>query len=715
MRFRKLRDGFYINFVSKETPQEGRIFNIALSLGFTGSLAGWIVTLGTAASPMSILATALLPASIMLMLLVINKTRNYRAGGLLVSAIFCDIGFPFVFFTSGGIHSGMLAYLILGVVVISVLLKGKDFVIMLTIYLVINVACFFAQMLGIVYVKPIETEFMLYLDIATSFVIACLLTVLVLKYQRQEYEKAQKAAEEASGAKSEFLSNMSHEIRTPMNAIIGMTSIGKSSSSMERKDYAFEKIEAASTHLLGIINDILDMSKIEAGKLELSLSDFDFEKMLQKVVNVVNFRVDEKHQKLTVHIDKRIPRALIGDDQRLAQVVTNLLSNAVKFTPEEGAIRVDTQLLDEENGVCTIKIAVADSGIGISPEQQARLFTSFQQAESSTSRKFGGTGLGLAISKRIVEMMDGRIWVESEPGHGSTFIFTVKVKCGASQRPSLLHPGVNWKNIRVLAVDDAPDIREYFAEIARGFGIRCDVASGAGEACDLIGRNGPYDLYFIDWQMPGMNGIELARSITGSGGGQSVVIMISSTEWSVIEEDAKRAGVCKFLPKPLFPSMIADCINECLGVGNLLANGDDQRETDDFSGRRILLAEDVEINREIMLALLEPTNLVIDCAENGAEAVRRFSENPGGYDMIFMDLQMPEMDGYEATRRIRAFEAREKPPAAGSKGIPIIAMTANVFREDIEKCLEAGMDGHLGKPLDLNEALDKLRKYLTQT
>jgi signal transduction histidine kinase/CheY-like chemotaxis protein len=647
------------------------------------------------------------------MFLAINKTRNFRVGGLLVSVLFCDIGFPFVFFTSGGVHSGMLAYLLLGAVVISVLLKGKDFVIMLAIYLVINVVCFFAQMLGIVYVKPIETEFMFYLDIATSFVIACLMTVLVLKYQRQEYERAQKAAEEASRIKSEFLSNMSHEIRTPMNAIIGMTSIGKSSAAIERKDYAFEKIEAASTHLLGVINDILDMSKIEAGKLELSFSDFDFEKMLQKVVNVINFRVDEKHQKLTVHIDKKIPRMLVGDDQRLAQVVTNLLSNAVKFTPDEGIIRVDTQLLSEEDGVCAIQIAVTDSGIGISREQQARLFTSFQQAESSTSRKFGGTGLGLAISKRIVEMMGGNIWIESEVGRGSTFAFTVRLKRGASQKSSLLSPGVNWTNIRALAVDDAPDIREYFAEIANGFGMMCDVASGAEDACDLIDRNGPYDIYFVDWKMPGVNGIELTRIITERCGGQSVVIMISSTEWSVIEDEAKSAGISRFLAKPLFPSMIADCVNECLGINNLLVKDDDRTELDDFSGRRVLLAEDVEINREIMLALLEPTKLAIDCAENGVEAVKRFSEDPGGYDMIFMDLQMPEMDGYEATRQIRSFEARERP--SPSQGIPIIAMTANVFREDIEKCLEVGMNGHLGKPLDLNEVLNKLREYLGQS
>jgi signal transduction histidine kinase/DNA-binding response OmpR family regulator len=688
-----------------ETPQEGRIFNIALSLGFLGSVGGWLITFGTATSPMSLLATALLPFSILLMLFIINKTRNYRAGGFLTSIVFCDIGFPFVFFSSGGIYSGMLAYLLLGAIVISVLLNGKDFVIMLVIYLAINVMCFFAQMTGIVIVKPIETEFMLYVDIAVSFVIACVMMVLVLKYQKLEYEKARQAAEDASRTKSDFLSNMSHEIRTPMNAIIGMTAIGKSAAAVAQKDYAFEKIETASSHLLGVINDILDMSKIEAGKLELSFSDFDFEKLLQRVTNVISFRVDEKNQKLTVHIDKKIPRILTGDDQRLAQVITNLLSNAVKFTPEEGIIRVDTQLLDEKDGLCTVQIKVTDTGIGISGEQQARLFTSFQQAENSTSRKFGGTGLGLAISKRIIEMMGGRIWIESEAGRGSTFGFIIQARRGISQGYSPLIPGADWTNIRVLAVDDAQDIREYFADIARGFGIMCDTAPGGEEACNLIDRNGPYDIYFIDWRMPGIDGIELSRRIRDRGGNKSVVIMISSTEWSVIEKDAKNAGINKFLPKPLFPSIIADCINECLGTAPADKSAK-KTKMDDFSGHRVLLAEDVEINQEIVLIMLEPSNLVIDCARNGTEALKLFSENPDGYEMIFMDVQMPEMDGYEATRRIRAFEKNRE------KKIPIIAMTANVFREDIEKCLDAGMNGHLGKPLVLDSVLDTLREYL---
>ncbi|MDR2608431.1 MAG: response regulator [Treponema sp.] len=548
----------------------------------------------------------------------------------------------------------------------------------------------------------------------------------ILRYERiQNLIKAEEEALSSTRAKSNFLANMSHEIRTPMNAIIGMTAIGKSAQETERKDYCFNKIEDASTHLLGVINDILDISKIEANKLELSLAEFNFEKMLQRVVNVITFRVDEKRQHFTVDIDRHIPRFLLGDDQRLAQVITNLLSNAVKFTPEEGNIFLRARLIEEGakepvpagEGICVLQIEVTDTGIGISAEQQSYLFASFQQADSSTSRTYGGTGLGLAISKRIVEMMGGEIWIKSELGKGSTFTFTAKVHKGRDAPPAYLNPGINWKNIRVLAVDDEKVTLDYFREISGRFGFSCDLAPGGKEAISMIASKGSYDLYFVDWKMPGMGGVELVRRIregaekNDSRAGKPVVVMISAADLNSIENEARAAGVDKFLFKPLFPSSIADLINECLGSGSLTGREGVKLETaDSFPGRQLLLAEDVEINREIVQALLEPTGLIVNCAENGVEALKMFSEAPGQYDLILMDIQMPEMDGYEATRQIRALEAARR--AEFPKRIPIIAMTANVFREDIEKCLAAGMNDHVGKPLNLEEVLQKLRKYL---
>ena len=522
-------------------------------------------------------------------------------------------------------------------------------------------------------------------------------------------DAAKNKADFESRQKSAFLANMSHEIRTPMNAIIGMTSIGKSSTGDERKDYCFTKIEEASQHLLGVINDILDMSKIEANMFILSEEEYNFEKMLQRVVNVISFRVEEKRQKLTVHIDKNIPRQLIGDDQRLAQVITNLLGNSVKFTPEEGAITLSASLLEENNGVCELQLEVTDTGIGLSPQQQVTLFHSFQQAESSTTRKYGGTGLGLSISKSIIEMMGGRIWVDSELGQGATFAFTTLATRAEEHLESPSHSYLNWVNLRVLVVDDDPDILAFFQELLKEFGAYCDTADSGAKALELIRQKGVYNVYYIDWQMPGMDGIELAHElklIASPVGVNPVLVMISSGDWHLVEQEAKNEGVSKFLTKPLFPSAIVESLSEILGTKRDEAEDDQADLGGIFAGRRILLAEDVEINREIVMTLLEPTGIGITCAENGLEAVRLFSAAPQQFELILMDVQMPELDGYDATRRIRALDADQAPD------VPIIALTANVFREDIEMCLDAGMNDHLGKPIDLNELIKKLREYL---
>jgi CheY-like chemotaxis protein len=296
--------------------------------------------------------------------------------------------------------------------------------------------------------------------------------------------------------------------------------------------------------------------------------------------------------------------------------------------------------------------------------------------------------------------------VESELGKGSKFIFTFSMKRGVEEERKLLDEGVNWENIRIFAVDDEAEIREFFSLVAENLGISCTVAVSGEEAAEMIEQDDNYNIYFIDWKLPCMSGIELARKIKTSTAKNSIVVIFSSVDWNTIEHDAREAGVDKFLSKPLFPSMIVDVINTCIYKKIKTEVDLETVSADDFTGYSILLVDDVDINREIVLSLLEPTGLSVDCAENGLQAFKMFEDSQDKYGMILMDIQMPEMDGYEATRQIRALGTRQ------AKTVPIIAMTANVFREDIDKSLEVGMNGHIGKPIDFDEVMKELRKYL---
>ena len=525
-------------------------------------------------------------------------------------------------------------------------------------------------------------------------------------------QAAEAEAHKASQAKTEFLSRMSHEMRTPLNAIIGMLNMAMDTNDSKKIQNYLDKASGASKHLLNLINDVLDMSKIEADKFELTNSDFNLEKMLINIINVVNFRAEAKYQNFLVKLNRDVPLVLHGDELRLSQVITNLLTNAVKFTPEYGNVILSVEKTEETSNEITLKMEVSDSGIGISGEQQKRLFSSFEQADNSISHKFGGTGLGLAISKRIVELMGGRIWIESELDKGAKFIFTVKLIKGNEIIHDELKVKIDANNVKILAVDDSEEMRVYFSVVMESFNLHCDVASGGHEALELIKNNKdkPYDIIFVDWLMPGMNGIELTKEIKTISENNPSIILLSASDWNSIENEAIAAGVKQFIPKPLFPSMLVDAINECLGVesakNNARGTQDVMEAVYDFSNYTILAAEDNEINREILIAILDKTGAFVDFAENGKIAISMFKSNPDRYDLILMDVQMPEMNGYDATRAIRALES------SNAKDVPVIAMTANVFREDIENCISAGMNDHVGKPIDPESLYKKIGNYI---
>jgi signal transduction histidine kinase/CheY-like chemotaxis protein/ferredoxin len=517
---------------------------------------------------------------------------------------------------------------------------------------------------------------------------------------------AKEAALAGTQAKSDFLSNMSHEIRTPMNAIIGMIRIAENTGDTGKLRYCLSMIKGASVHLLGIINDILDMSKIESGKFDLDCSPFDLEKTLSRICDIIDEKIEQKNLVLNVLPALDMPMRYRGDELRLAQVLTNLLSNAAKFTPEGGRISVRAEETERQKNVSRLRFSITDTGIGMSEEQKARIFRPFQQADKDITRRFGGTGLGLVISKNIVEKMNGRIWVDSEPDAGSSFVFEVELtRIKTRTEKTAVSGNFSGKTPHVLVVEDDPELLDRLARGIGEFGAVYEPAQNLEEAKKLAAEHS-YDVVFVDARLSHQSkdpseqtGLKTAKTLGRFINPEKIVMICSFLEWNRIEEKAVSIGIKRRLDKPVFLSNLFEALSPAKETGP--ADKYDKTRPD-FSGVSLLLAEDIDINREIFLALLEDTGIGIDTAENGKVALGMFKENPGKYDIIIMDMQMPEMDGIKATRAIRAIGTEE------AKNIPIVAMTANVFKEDIERCLAAGMNGHLKKPVEEKALLEKI-------
>ncbi|MGB2579584.1 PAS domain S-box-containing protein [Elusimicrobium simillimum] len=551
----------------------------------------------------------------------------------------------------------------------------------------------------------------LYEDGKLSRTVGMTMDVTARHKMEKDIIEAKEAAEEANKAKSQFLSNMSHEIRTPMNAIIGMTKIAKASNDVSKIREFLGKVETSSDHLLDIINTILDLSKIDSGKFELYNEEFDLEKTLVDLISVVSVKSDEKHQELFVKIDNNVPRTLFGDSTRLAQVLMNLLSNAVKFTPDSGNVQLAVTAKGRESDTVELEFSVSDTGIGLTKDQLKNLFRAFEQADSSITKRYGGTGLGLAISKRIVHMMNGEIGVVSDYGVGSEFKFNVFIKVvgDGSDHVGDIISKQDRRKINILVVDDSHEILEYMENILGAHNLPCQTADSGEKALikveQAIKDQKPFNIIFMDLKMEGLDGLETTKKIKQIRDDNSVVIMMSMYEMDKIETAARRAGISKFLSKPVFPSTIINTINEIVG-GNSVTKKTVKEKKYNFNFKSVLVVEDMEINREILANILESSKVKVAMAEDGQEAVDMFKKDPYAFDLILMDVQMPKMDGYTATRVIRGLDE------ARAKDIPIIALTANAFKEDIDAALNAGMNGHLTKPIDENKLFETLNSYL---
>ena len=521
---------------------------------------------------------------------------------------------------------------------------------------------------------------------------------------------AYRAAENASRAKTEFLSNMSHDIRTPMNAIVGLTAIaGANIESQDRVVECLGKITKSSRHLLGLINEVLDMARIESGRISLAEEDFSLPELVDNLLTLTKPAIDEHHHQLEVHVEHIEHEAVCGDSLRIQQVFVNLMSNAVKYTPDGGNITLTIK--EKPNGFSELgcyEFSIEDNGIGMTPEFQKIMFEPFSRADDHRTTKVQGTGLGMAIARNIVNLMNGDIQVESAPNKGTKITVTVYLKLQENEKEQ----EKELLDLPVLVVDDDKTCCESTVATLQEIGIAGEwVLTGkeAVERCAARHKTGrDYFAVILDWKMPEIDGIATARKIRERVGEDVTIIILTSFDFSEIEEEARAAGVNAFMAKPLFRSRLTATLRQFTS-GKKEENARNYLEDfakENYAGKRILLVEDNELNREIATEIIGMTGVTIDSAENGKIAVEKVMEAPEKwYDLIFMDIQMPIMNGYEATAAIRAL--------AGSRGkVPIIAMTANAFAEDVQLAKNTGMNEHIAKPLDLNKLNDVLKQWL---